>query len=95
MRVVSSTVTRELNVQVVAPIDGPSQVGVSMRYDTADPYAVHAMFRVAVDQQVSWVFARELLSPASKRPRETATCASGRPPRGLRGCVHHVALTRW
>jgi hypothetical protein len=58
----SSSVTRELIVQVVAPADGPSQVSVAMRYDTADPYAVHAVFRVAADQQVTWVFARELLS---------------------------------
>ena len=62
MRVVSSTVTRELILQVVAPIDGPTHVGVAMHYDTADPYAVHAVFRVSPDQQVAWVFARELLS---------------------------------
>ena len=67
MRVASSTVTREVCVQVVAPIDGPSQVGVSMHYDTADPYAVHAVFRVAAEQQVAWVFARELLSEGLDR----------------------------
>jgi hypothetical protein len=58
----SSSVTRELSVQVVAPTDGPNEVSVALRYDTADPYAVHAVFRVAVDQQVTWVFARELLN---------------------------------
>jgi hypothetical protein len=60
--VLSSTVTRQLTVQVLAPPDGPGEVSVELRYDTGDPYAVRAMFRVAADQQISWVFARELLA---------------------------------
>lgn len=68
MRTVSSKVIRELSVRVVAPIDGPDQVGVSMRYDTADPFAVHAVFRVAPDQDVAWVFARELLTRGLDEP---------------------------
>jgi Streptomyces sporulation and cell division protein, SsgA len=60
--VLSSAVRRELTVQVLATLDGPSQVSVDLSYDTTDPYAVCAMFRVASDQQVSWVFARELLA---------------------------------
>jgi hypothetical protein len=60
--VLSSSVTRELTVQVLAPLEGPSEVSVDLCYDTTDPYAVRAMFRVADDQQVSWVFARDLLS---------------------------------
>ena len=58
----SSSVTRELTVQVLAPLEGPSEVSVDLCYDTTDPYAVRAMFRMADDQQVSWVFARDLLS---------------------------------
>jgi hypothetical protein len=58
----SSSVTRELTVQVLAPLDGPSEVSVDLHYDTTDPFAVRAMFRVTSDQQVSWVFARELLA---------------------------------
>ena len=68
MKVAPSTVTRELTLEVVAPIDGPTHVGVAMHYDTADPYAVHAVFRVAPDQQVAWVFARELLSAGLEAP---------------------------
>jgi hypothetical protein len=60
--VLSSTVTRQLTVQVVAPPDGPGDVSVDLRYDTGDPYAVRAVFRVAPDQQIAWVFARELLA---------------------------------
>jgi Streptomyces sporulation and cell division protein, SsgA len=62
MSVVSSTVTRELSVQVVAPSEGPRRVVVVLRYDTLDPYAVHAVFRVGQGQQVTWVFARELMT---------------------------------
>jgi hypothetical protein len=68
MRVVSSSVTRELSMHVVAPSDGPSEVTVSLRYDTADPYAVHSIFRVAPEQQIAWVFARELLSLGLDEP---------------------------
>ncbi len=68
MRLVPSTVTRELSVQVVVPIDGPNEVSVAMRYDTVDPYAVHAVFRVADDQQVAWVFSRELLTEGLDQP---------------------------
>jgi hypothetical protein len=60
--VLTSSVTRALSVQVLAPLDGPSEVSVDLCYDTTDPYAVRAMFRVASDQQISWVFARELLA---------------------------------
>jgi hypothetical protein len=60
--VLTSSVTRELTVQVLAPFDGPSEVSVDLCYDTTDPFAVRAMFRVASDQQISWVFARELLA---------------------------------
>jgi Streptomyces sporulation and cell division protein, SsgA len=68
MRVVSATVTRELSVHVVAPIDGPSEVTVEMRYDTADPFAVHAVFQVAPGQQIAWVFGRELLAEGLDLP---------------------------
>jgi Streptomyces sporulation and cell division protein, SsgA len=66
--VLSTAITRELTAQVLAPLDGPDEVEVCLRYDTADPYAVHALFRVSVDQQVSWVFARELLAQGMAEP---------------------------
>ena len=68
MRVVSSSVTRELSMHVVVPSDGPREVAVSLRYDTADPYAVHCVFRVGPEQQIAWVFARELLSLGLDEP---------------------------
>jgi Streptomyces sporulation and cell division protein, SsgA len=66
--VLSTSITRELTAQVLAPLDGPGEVEVGLRYDTADPYAVHAVFRVSVDQQISWVFARELLAQGMTEP---------------------------
>jgi hypothetical protein len=68
MKVAPSTITREFTAQVVAPTDGPSEVPVAMRYDTADPYAVHAVFQVSAAQQVAWVFARELLTQGLDQP---------------------------
>jgi hypothetical protein len=70
MSVVSSTVTREVSVQVVAPSDGPRRVVVVLRYDTLDPYAVHAVFRVGQGQQVTWVFARELMTHGLDQPAD-------------------------
>jgi len=67
MAAVSATVTREFSVAIIAPDDGPSRVSVAMHYVTADPFAVRARFQVAVDQQITWVFARELLAEGLDR----------------------------
>jgi Streptomyces sporulation and cell division protein, SsgA len=58
----SSTVTRELTVEVVAPADEPIRVPMVMRYDTADPYALHAAFQMGDGDEVPWVFSRELVA---------------------------------
>ena len=59
---VPTTVTRELNVQLVAPGNGNVSLPVVLHYDVADPYAVHATFRTGQGDGVAWVFARELLT---------------------------------
>ncbi|MGW5253534.1 SsgA family sporulation/cell division regulator [Streptomyces sp. NPDC004012] len=43
-------------------------VSMRLRYESADPYAVHAVFRHSGDEAVEWVFARELLTEGLKRP---------------------------
>jgi hypothetical protein len=58
---VSSTVTRQLTVEVDASPDAPIQVPVALRYDTADPFAIEAIFRPQDHDEVPWYFARELL----------------------------------
>ncbi len=39
-----------------------------LRYDTADPYAVHATFHTGAEETVEWVFARDLLAEACTGP---------------------------
>ena len=64
----TTTVTRELTVQLVAPGDGSVSLPVVLHYDVTDPYAVHATFRTGQGNGVSWVFARELLTLGVHRP---------------------------
>jgi hypothetical protein len=56
-----TTVTREITLEVQSPGDGPSSVPVVLSYASDDPWAVHATFLVGQDQQVVWLFSRELL----------------------------------
>jgi hypothetical protein len=42
-----------------------------LRYDTADPYAVHATFHTGAEETVEWVFARDLLAEGLHRPTGT------------------------
>jgi len=62
MNCASSTVTRQLVMDVVTPDDRLEQVTVLLRYDTADPYAVSAEFLTESGQQVRWFLARDLMS---------------------------------
>jgi hypothetical protein len=62
----SGAVSCELEVQLVVPGDVSIPLRVSMTYDPADPYAVHAVFRSS--DEVSWVFARELLEAGIDHP---------------------------
>jgi Streptomyces sporulation and cell division protein, SsgA len=55
------TVTCELRLRLLVAGDAALPVPAALRYDVADPYAVHAAFH-AGDETVEWVFARELLS---------------------------------
>lgn len=62
MGLVSSTVTRELLAEVVTRTGGPLCVPVLMRYDTADPYAIRAVFQSGDGHEVPWILGRELLT---------------------------------
>ena len=57
----TGVVKRNLTVDVVSPGDESPQVRVALRYDTVDPFAVEAVFRSPLGDDVPWVFARELL----------------------------------
>ena len=68
MAALSLTVTRDLCVQVIVPADGPRQLPVALHYDTSDPYAIQAVFHAARDQEIAWVFARELATQGLDQP---------------------------
>jgi hypothetical protein len=64
----TSTVTRDVVMEVVTIDDRLEPVSVVLRYDTADPYAVCADFVTACGQRVSWCLARDLMSSGLLAP---------------------------
>lgn len=58
----------EVSFRLVVP-DGPVlPVRASLRYDPADPYAVHVIFQGGPAGEVSWSFARQLLMDGLREP---------------------------
>jgi hypothetical protein len=68
MSPVWSTVIREITVDVAAPAGGVIRMPVALRYDTSDPFAIHADFRCGEGDEVTWVFGRELLTEGVSGP---------------------------
>jgi hypothetical protein len=64
----STSVTCELHLRLVVSSESSLPVPAGLRYDSADPYAVHATFHTGAQETVDWVFARELLSEGLRRP---------------------------
>jgi hypothetical protein len=55
-------------------------VAATIRYDVADPYAVHVSFHTGADgSTVEWSFARQLLADGATHPSARATSRCGRP----------------
>src|SRR3984885_10751126 len=65
-----TTVEVETSLRLVAPDSTALAVRASLRYDPADPYAVHVLFHAesAGGEAVSWSFARELLVTGLDEP---------------------------
>ncbi|GIM86444.1 SsgA family sporulation/cell division regulator [Salinispora arenicola] len=65
-----TTVEVETSLRLVAPDATALPVRASLRYDPADPYAVHVLFHAesAGGEAVSWSFARELLVAGLDEP---------------------------
>jgi len=57
-----ATITAELALRLVVPGSPALPVLASLRYDAADPYAVHVGFRTGAEEVVEWTFARQLLT---------------------------------
>ncbi len=58
----NTTVSCELHLRLVVSSESSLPVPAGLRYDTADPYAVHATFHTGAEETVEWVFARDLLA---------------------------------
>ena len=57
------TVTADLDLRLVVPGSAALPVLASVRYDAADPYAVHVSFHTGGETgAVEWTFARQLLT---------------------------------
>jgi hypothetical protein len=63
-----ATVQHELDVRLVVPGNASVALPVTLRYDSADPYAVHALFRTGHGDGVAWVFARDTLASGVGTP---------------------------
>lgn len=58
-----TTVSADLDLRLVVPGSSSLPVLASIRYDAADPYAVHVTFHTGGDRgTVEWTFARQLLT---------------------------------
>ena len=64
----STSVTCELQLRLVVSSESSLSVPAGLRYDSADPYAVHASFHTGGNETVDWVFARDLLAEGLRRP---------------------------
>ncbi|MFF0698611.1 SsgA family sporulation/cell division regulator [Streptomyces tendae] len=68
----NSVITCALPLRLVISDECSLPVPAALRYDTADPYAVHADFHTGAEEPVTWVFAREVLADGLHRPAGTA-----------------------
>lgn len=100
----TASVQHELDVRLLVPGTGSVALPVTLTYDSADPYAVHALFRTGHRDGVAWVFARDTLAagvvepagegdvrvwPASGKPDAAGAAGSG----AASPDVVHIALS--
>ncbi|GAA2881222.1 SsgA family sporulation/cell division regulator [Streptomyces mexicanus] len=58
----------DVRVHLVVPQDSAVPLWMTLRYESADPYALRAVFRISEENTVEWVFARELLAEGLHQP---------------------------
>ena len=63
----TATISAELELQLVVPGGDSLPVDALLRYETADPYAVHVGFHTGGGDVVEWTFARQLLTDGVTR----------------------------
>ena len=62
--------TTQLSARVLRPGSGSLAARLHLSYDPRDPYAVAMVIRVTGNQEVSWMFSRDLLAEGTR-------CSSG------------------
>jgi hypothetical protein len=62
--------TTQLSARVLRPGSGSLSARLHLSYDPRDPYAVAMVIRVTGNQEVSWMFSRDLLAEGTR-------CSSG------------------
>jgi hypothetical protein len=65
---VITAIFTDMRVHLVVSQDSSVPVWMTLRYESADPYAVRAVFRISDEETVEWVFARELLAEGLHQP---------------------------
>jgi hypothetical protein len=58
----NGTVSLDLTATLLSPDGNHQPIEATLRYVVSDPYAIHATFTPADGAQVTWVFARDLLT---------------------------------
>jgi hypothetical protein len=65
----STTVSAELELQVVSPRHAIMPLVASLFYSSEDPYAIHVAFHDGAEKPAEWTFARDLLSTGLQERR--------------------------
>jgi len=82
------TVTAEFELRLVVPGSPSLPVLADLRYDVADPYAVHVAFHTGAPEMVEWTFARQLLTDGVTRPVGDGDVQVWPAQSGARACVN-------
>lgn len=82
------TVTAEIELRLVVPGSASLPVLADLRYEIADPYAVHVAFHTGTSDTVEWTFARQLLTDGVTRPVGDGDVQVWPAPAAARPCVN-------
>jgi hypothetical protein len=64
----SQRLTTQLSARILSPGGRSLAARIDLSYDSRDPYAVVMAIRVPGDDEVLWMFGRDLLADGTRRP---------------------------
>lgn len=82
------SVAAEIELRLVVPGSASLPVLADLRYEVADPYAVHIAFHTGGTDTVEWTFARQLLTDGVTRPSGDGDVQVWPAPPAARSFVH-------